>query len=68
MPIVVLSIHVTSQAHPLAFLEFIKTKSGGTERRGPRNETEELQIHEQWKVGLFVDFSDSSSLSNLETT
>jgi breast cancer 2 susceptibility protein len=44
-----------SQAHPLAFLEFVNTTNGGIERLGPRNETEEQRVQEQWKVSRQVD-------------
>jgi hypothetical protein len=48
------------QAHPIAFLEFTKTRDGKTERLGPRNESEEQQVHEQWKVGPHESLSHSS--------
>lgn len=38
------------QAYPVAFIEFIEKEDGTKEREGPRNENEEAEVNEKWKV------------------
>ena len=50
------------QAFPVAYIEFFD--DGEQKRReGPRNETEETKLHEQWKVSAASLASDSFKTS-----